>query len=136
MVQHPYRSTRFGGEIAPNLSTISDALDIQGTRTAGAVRGEEGVTGVDGLTCSSLRGRFELGTYSRSHRGPVSGSGALTVNPGLATDDEISYPLACNPITPSPPVKIRFASLNASIKELTTPSTFENSSSFRNEHPN
>ncbi|KAI9998288.1 hypothetical protein PInf_002663 [Phytophthora infestans] len=45
MSLHTYNPIGFGGDVASNLLAISDAVRIQGARTAGVVRGEEGGTG-------------------------------------------------------------------------------------------
>ncbi|KAG4040094.1 hypothetical protein PC123_g24370 [Phytophthora cactorum] len=82
MALHTYSGIRFGGEVAPNLEAISDAVGIHGARSVGTERGEEGVTGV-GAFSSSLREHFELealGSSSRGRRDPVTGSCATAAD--------------------------------------------------------
>ncbi|ETM35038.1 hypothetical protein L914_18003 [Phytophthora nicotianae] len=55
MALHMYRGTGFGGEVAPNLSAISDTVGILGVRGVGAIRGGEDVTSAGGFASSSLR---------------------------------------------------------------------------------
>ncbi|KAG3121825.1 hypothetical protein PI126_g24402 [Phytophthora idaei] len=77
MALHTYSGIWFGGEVAPNLEVISDALGIHGARSVGTERGEEGVTGVGAFSSSSIRERFEFeahGSSSRGRRDPVTGS--------------------------------------------------------------
>ncbi|KAG2769145.1 hypothetical protein PC116_g27790 [Phytophthora cactorum] len=84
---------RFGGEVAPNLEAISDALGIHGARSVGTEGGEEGVTGVGAFSFSSLRERFELealGSSSRGRRDPVTGSCATAADSESAAEDETS----------------------------------------------
>ncbi|ETO63628.1 hypothetical protein F441_18575 [Phytophthora nicotianae CJ01A1] len=76
MALHMYRGTGFGGEVAPNLSAISDTVGILGVRAVGAIRGGEDVTSAGGFATSSLRVRFKVeasGTSSRARHDPVSG---------------------------------------------------------------
>ncbi|KAG3230387.1 hypothetical protein PI124_g24515 [Phytophthora idaei] len=56
---HTYSGIGFGGEVAPNLEAISDALGIHGARSVGTERGEKGVTGVGAFSSSSLRERSD-----------------------------------------------------------------------------
>ncbi|KAG2965852.1 hypothetical protein PC120_g27175 [Phytophthora cactorum] len=60
MALHTYNGIWFGGEVAPNLEAISDALGIHGAHSVGTERGEEGVTGVGAFSSSSLRERDRL----------------------------------------------------------------------------
>ncbi|KAG3043513.1 hypothetical protein PC129_g24868 [Phytophthora cactorum] len=93
MALHAYSGIEFGGEVAPNLEAISDALGIHGARSVGTERGEEGVTGVGAFSSSSLRERFEfeaLGSSSRGRRNPVTGSCATPVDSESAAEDRTS----------------------------------------------
>ncbi|KAG3053662.1 hypothetical protein PI125_g25980 [Phytophthora idaei] len=83
----------FGGEVAPNLEAISDALGIHGARSVATERGEEGVTGVGAFSSSSLGERFELealGSSSRGRRDPVTGSCATSADSESAAEDGTS----------------------------------------------
>ncbi|KAG3126093.1 hypothetical protein PI126_g22472 [Phytophthora idaei] len=93
MALHTYSGIGFGGEGAPNLEAISDALGIHGARSVGTERGEEGVTGVGTFSSSSLRERFELealGSSSRGRRDPVTGSCATTADSESDAEDGTS----------------------------------------------
>ncbi|KAG3050899.1 hypothetical protein PC121_g18120 [Phytophthora cactorum] len=93
MALHTYSGIWFGGEVAPNLEAISDALGIHGARSVGAEGGEEGVTGVGAFSYSSSRERFEheaLGSFSRCRRNPVTGSCATAANSESAVEDGTS----------------------------------------------
>ncbi|KAG2981565.1 hypothetical protein PC121_g25076 [Phytophthora cactorum] len=68
MALYTYGGIGFGGEVAPNLEEISDALGIHGARSVGTEREEEGVTGVGAFSSSSLRERFELEALGSSTR--------------------------------------------------------------------
>ncbi|RAW25148.1 hypothetical protein PC110_g18433 [Phytophthora cactorum] len=77
MALHTYSGIGFGGEVAPNLEAITDALGIHGARSVTTGREEEGVTGVGAFSSSSLLERFELealGSSSWGRRDPVTGS--------------------------------------------------------------
>ncbi|KAG2959288.1 hypothetical protein PC120_g28172 [Phytophthora cactorum] len=90
MALHTYSGICFGGEVAPNLEAISDALGIHGARSVGTERGEEGVTGVGAFSPSSLCERFEpeaLGSSSRGRRNPVGGSCATVADWESAAED-------------------------------------------------
>ncbi|KAG4231492.1 hypothetical protein PC116_g20230 [Phytophthora cactorum] len=93
MALHTYSGIGFGGEVAPNLEAISDALGIHGARSVGTKRGEEGVAGVGASSSSSLRERFELealGASSRGRRDPVTRSCATAVDSESAAEDGTS----------------------------------------------
>ncbi|KAG3230661.1 hypothetical protein PI124_g24242 [Phytophthora idaei] len=90
MALHTYRGIGFGGEVAPNLEAISDALGIHGARFVETKRGEEGVTGVGAFSSSSLRERFEfeaLVSSSRGQRNPVTGSWATAADSESVAED-------------------------------------------------
>ncbi|KAG3048340.1 hypothetical protein PC121_g19554 [Phytophthora cactorum] len=93
MALHTYIWVWFGGEVAPSLEAISDALGIHGARSVGTERGEESVTGVGAFSSSSLRERFKfeaLGSSSRSRRDPVTGSSATAADLESAAEDGAS----------------------------------------------
>ncbi|KAG3107612.1 hypothetical protein C6341_g28042 [Phytophthora cactorum] len=93
MALHTYSGIGFGGEVAPNLESISNALGIHGARSAGTERGQEGVTGVGAFSSSSLRERFELealGSSSRGRRDPVTDSCATVADSESAAEDGTS----------------------------------------------
>ncbi|KAG3089143.1 hypothetical protein PC121_g4317 [Phytophthora cactorum] len=89
MALYTYSGIGFGGEVAPNLDAISDALGIHGARSVGTERGEEGVTGVGAFSSSSLREHFELetlGSSSRGRRDPVTSSCAAAADSESAAE--------------------------------------------------
>ncbi|KAG3049470.1 hypothetical protein PI124_g24326 [Phytophthora idaei] len=93
MTLHTHSGIGFGGEVAPNLEAISDALGIHGARSVGTERGEEGVTGAGVFSSSSLRERFELealGSSSQGRRDPVTGSCATAADSESAAEDGTS----------------------------------------------
>ncbi|KAG3197486.1 hypothetical protein PC129_g24517 [Phytophthora cactorum] len=93
MALYTHSGIGFGGEVAPNLEAIWDALGIHGARSIGTGRGEVRVTGVGVFSSSSLRERFELealGSSSRSRRDPVTGSCATAVDSESAAEDGTS----------------------------------------------
>ncbi|KAG3045217.1 hypothetical protein PC122_g24658 [Phytophthora cactorum] len=90
MALHTYSGIGFGGEVAPNLEAISDALGIHRARSVGTERGEVGVTGVGAFSSSSLREGFKfeaLGSSSRGRRDPVTGSCAIAADSESAAQD-------------------------------------------------
>ncbi|RAW19842.1 hypothetical protein PC110_g23716 [Phytophthora cactorum] len=93
MALHPYSGVGFGGEVAPNLEAILDALGIYGARSVGTEGGKEGVTSVGAFSSSSLPERFELealGSSSRGRRDPVTGSCATAADSESAAQDGAS----------------------------------------------
>ncbi|KAG3084058.1 hypothetical protein PI125_g19598 [Phytophthora idaei] len=93
MALHTYSGIGFGGEVAPNLEAISDALGTHGARSVGTERGEESVTGAGAFSSSSLRERFELeafGSSSRCRRDSVTGSCTTAADSESAVEDGTS----------------------------------------------
>ncbi|RAW20945.1 hypothetical protein PC110_g22612 [Phytophthora cactorum] len=93
MALYTYSGIWFGGEVAPNLEAISDALGIHGARYVATGHGEEDVTGVGVFSSSLLRERFELealGSSSRYRRDPVTISCATAADWESAAEDGTS----------------------------------------------
>ncbi|KAG2779022.1 hypothetical protein PC129_g24530 [Phytophthora cactorum] len=93
MALRTYSGIWFGGEVEPNLESISDALGIHGARSVGTERGEEGVTGVGAFSSSSLPERFKfeaIGSSSRGRRDPVTGLCATAADSESAVEDGTS----------------------------------------------
>ncbi|KAG4049327.1 hypothetical protein PC123_g15392 [Phytophthora cactorum] len=93
MALHTYSGIWFGGEVAPNLEAISDALGIHGVRSVGTEHGEEGVTGVGAFLLhhyASASNLEALGSSSRGRRDPVTGSCATAADSESAVEDGTS----------------------------------------------
>ncbi|ETN20318.1 hypothetical protein PPTG_21274 [Phytophthora nicotianae INRA-310] len=113
MALQTHKSIGFGGEVAPNLSAISDVEGIQAGRTATslAVRErEEGLTGTGGCRASTpVRGRFEReppGSSLRVCRDPVSGSDVVSAVLDSAAEGEEASPYSIGTSSMSDPKSI------------------------------